>query len=84
MISQYCILKIADLLLYYINSVTHPWNMKLGDGSFSNGRYLTTVKSVETEPRIRRNHAQSNLSYEIFQGNSEIWSHKTGGCLIQV
>jgi hypothetical protein len=42
------------------------------------------VKSVETEPRIRRNHAQSNLSYEIFQGNSEIWSHKTGGCLIQV
>jgi hypothetical protein len=26
----------------------------------------------------------SNLSYVIFQGNSEIWSHKTGGCLIQV
>ena len=58
--------------------------MKLSDGSFSNGRYLTTVKSVETEPGIRRNHVLSDLSYETFQGNSEIWSHKTGGCLIQV
>ena len=27
---------------------------------------------------------QSNLSYVTFQGNSEIWSHKTGGHLIQV
>jgi len=27
---------------------------------------------------------QSNLSYVTFQGNSEIWSHKTGGRLIQV
>ena len=26
----------------------------------------------------------SNLSYVTFQGNREIWSHKTGGCLIQV
>jgi hypothetical protein len=29
-------------------------------------------------------HIQSNLSSLTFQGNSEIWSHKTGGCLIQV
>jgi len=29
-------------------------------------------------------HIQSNLSYVTFQGNSEIWSHKTGGRLIQV
>ena len=27
---------------------------------------------------------QSNMSYVTFQGNSEIWSHKTGGHLIQV
>jgi len=27
---------------------------------------------------------QLNLSYVTFQGNSEIWSHKTGGRLIQV
>jgi len=27
---------------------------------------------------------QSNLSYVTFQGNSEIWLHKTGGRLIQV
>jgi hypothetical protein len=27
---------------------------------------------------------QSNLSYVIFQGNIEIWSHTTGGRLIQV
>ena len=27
---------------------------------------------------------QSNLSYVTFKGNSEIWSHKTGDCLIQV
>jgi hypothetical protein len=27
---------------------------------------------------------QSNLSYVTFQRNSEIWSHKTGGRLIQV
>jgi hypothetical protein len=27
---------------------------------------------------------QLNLSYVTFQGNSEIWSHKTGGHLIQV
>jgi hypothetical protein len=26
----------------------------------------------------------SNLSYVTFQGNSEIWSHKAGGHLIQV
>jgi hypothetical protein len=26
---------------------------------------------------------QSNLSYVTFQENSEIWSHKTGGHLIQ-
>jgi hypothetical protein len=24
------------------------------------------------------------ISYVTFQGNSEIWSHKTGGSLIQV
>ena len=29
-------------------------------------------------------HIQSNLSYVTFQGNSEIWSNKTGGRLIQV
>jgi hypothetical protein len=35
---------------------------------------------------VRRSteHIQSNLSYVTFQGNSEIWSHKTGGRLIQV
>jgi len=27
---------------------------------------------------------QSNLSNVTLQGNIEIWSHKTGGCLIQV
>ena len=27
---------------------------------------------------------QSNLSYVTFQGNNEIWSYMTGGCLIQV
>jgi hypothetical protein len=27
---------------------------------------------------------QSNLSYVTLQGNSEIWSHKTGHHLIQV
>jgi len=27
---------------------------------------------------------QSNLPYVTFQGNSEIWSHKKGGRLIQV
>jgi hypothetical protein len=27
---------------------------------------------------------QSNLSYVTFQGNTEIWSYKTGGRLIQV
>jgi hypothetical protein len=27
---------------------------------------------------------KEDLSYVTFQGNSEIWSHKTGGCLIQV
>jgi hypothetical protein len=27
---------------------------------------------------------QSNLSYVTFQGIIEIWSHKTGGHLIQV
>jgi len=27
---------------------------------------------------------QSNRSYVTFQGNSEIWSHKTGGRLIPV
>jgi hypothetical protein len=27
---------------------------------------------------------QSNLSYVTFQGNSEIWSYKAGGRLIQV
>jgi hypothetical protein len=27
---------------------------------------------------------QSNLSYVTFQRNSEIWSHKAGGRLIQV
>ena len=27
---------------------------------------------------------QSNPSYVTFQGNSEIWSYKTGGHLIQV
>ena len=27
---------------------------------------------------------QSNLTCVTFQGNSEIWSHKTGGRLIQV
>jgi hypothetical protein len=27
---------------------------------------------------------QSNMSYVTFQGNSEIWSHKTGGRLIEV
>ena len=27
---------------------------------------------------------QSNLSYMTFQGNSEKWSHKAGGRLIQV
>jgi hypothetical protein len=27
---------------------------------------------------------QSNLCYVTFQGNSEIWSPKTGGRLIQV
>jgi len=27
---------------------------------------------------------QSNLPYVIFQGNSDVWSHKAGGCLIQV
>ena len=27
---------------------------------------------------------QSNLSYVTFQGKIEIWSHKTGGRLIQV
>jgi hypothetical protein len=30
------------------------------------------------------NQIQSNLSYVTFQGNSEIWSHKTGGPLIQI
>ena len=29
-------------------------------------------------------YVQSNMSYVTFQGNSEIWSHKTGGRLIQV
>jgi len=28
------------------------------------------------------NDIQSNLSFVTFQGISEIWSHKTGGCLI--
>ena len=27
---------------------------------------------------------QSYMSYVTFQMNSEIWSHKAGGCLIQV
>jgi hypothetical protein len=31
-----------------------------------------------------KNDIQSNLSYVTFQGNSKIWSHKTGGRLTQV
>ena len=33
---------------------------------------------------LEKNKIQSNLSYVTFQGNSEIWSHKKGGRLIQV
>jgi hypothetical protein len=33
---------------------------------------------------LRILHIQLNLSYVTFQWNSEIWSHKRGGCLIQI
>jgi hypothetical protein len=33
---------------------------------------------------LEKNKIQSNLSYVTFQGNSEIWSPKIGGRLIQV
>jgi len=36
------------------------------------------------EFKTKEKNVQSNLSYVTFQGNSEIWSHKTGGHLIQV
>ena len=33
---------------------------------------------------INEKYSAVNLSYVTFQGNSQIWSHKTGGRLIQV
>ena len=38
----------------------------------------------QTFIRMLHDNVQSNLSYVTLQGNSEIWSHKTGGRLIQV
>jgi hypothetical protein len=34
--------------------------------------------------KMKTNLIHSDMSYATFQGNSEIWSHKTVGCLIQV
>ena len=49
------------------------------------GKILGSVGRSETHiiffwPKCKM---QSNLSYVTFQGNSEIWLHRTGGCLIQ-
>ena len=38
---------------------------------------------MEHKVTIRNCGLKSNLSYVTFHGNSQIWSHKTGGCLTQ-
>jgi hypothetical protein len=63
----------ADLFFFGIK------NVRVG------GKILGSVGRSETHinffwPKCKM---QSNLSYVTFQGNSEIWSHRTGGCLIQ-
>jgi hypothetical protein len=43
-----------------------------------------TELQVQQIGSFLHNFVQSNLPYVTFQGYSEIWSYKAGGCLIQV
>jgi len=45
---------------------------------------LALRENSSSKVHIYSRQLQSNLSYVTFQGNSEIWSDKTGGRLIQV
>jgi len=61
---------------------------------YKNGKRITRLKSFLKNVQIPINisgisqivkiKVQSNRSYVTFKGNSEIWSHNTGGRLIQV
>jgi hypothetical protein len=46
--------------------------------------FLEKPSSNTLKAKLFESQIQSNLTYVTFQGNSEIWSHKTGGRLIQV
>ena len=61
---------------------------------YKNGKRITRLKSFPKNVQIHiiisgisqidKIKVQSNRSYVTFKGNNEIWSHKTGGHLIQV
>ena len=45
---------------------------------------LITINKLKFCSKYNNFYLQLNLSYVTFQEESEIWSHKTGGRLIQV
>ena len=65
-------------------SLVHGSDFKvpsLGSCVSLNGKVLEKFLTIA---KLGYHYIQLNLSYVTFQGKIEIWSHKTGGRLIQV